>query len=119
MLLHLHLLLPLTRLCLSNRGGLIAIIVLVHAVHFFIWQKGTWQNYQFGTAWFLLPYFGSLWVMAQIGPAELGGSNLISFLPVMGMSALASLIVFYLAISTSLSHERIQAVFKEKIVSAA
>jgi amino acid transporter len=95
--------------------GLIAIIVLVHAVFYFVWQKGTWKNYQFGTAWFLLPYFASLWVLAQIGPTELGGSNLISFLPIMGMSALASLIIFYLAVSTSLSDERMQVVFKEKI----
>lgn len=98
--------------------GLIGVIVLVHAVHYFVWQKGTWQNYQFGTAWFLLPYFASLWVLAQIGPTELGGSNQISFLPIMGMSAIASLIIFYLAISTSLSHERMQVVFKEKIAES-
>jgi hypothetical protein len=57
-------------------------------------------------------------VLAQVGPTELGGSNQISFLPIMGMSALASLIIFYLAISTSLSHERMQVVFKEKIAES-
>lgn len=95
--------------------GIILVIVTMHAFHYFVWSRKPWNQYQFDTAWWLLPYFLGLWVLGQIGPTELGGNNLLSFVELMIISSLASAGIFYLAIFTSRSAQNIREAFSEKL----
>jgi amino acid transporter len=98
---------------------LLAALIFIHAAYFFIWQKRTTEQYQLRSTWWLAPYFVGLWVLSKIGPSELGGSNLLEFPAQVGVSAVFSLIIFYLAIHCALSQTQTREHFNNKMTYLA
>lgn len=60
------------------------------------WQHALW----------LIPYFGGMWLLSWIGPAEMGGRGVINIYWDMLAVAVLSLIILYIALNTSVSAER-------------
>ena len=52
-------------------------------------------------SWWVLPYFGGLWVLSGLGPRELGGNGTIPFFVDMGLVAAESLLVLRTALASS------------------
>lgn len=97
--------------------GIIAIIFLGHLLHAIVWQKRSYQDLQFSNAWWLIPYFFSLWLLGWMSPTELGGNDSLSFTTLMVTSSLASVVIFYIAIFTARPVQNIRSSFAEKLAN--
>lgn len=98
--------------------GLVAVIVAIHAGHHFMWQRKDWDSFQAQHAWWLAPYFAGLWVLAWLSPVTLGGTGHLSFILVMLLSALLSIVVFFLAVRLAQSPQQMRATFERKVGAA-
>lgn len=52
--------------------------------------------------WWLLPYFGGLWLITALGPAEVGGNGMLSLFAGMGVVGLLSLVILAIALATAI-----------------
>lgn len=89
--------------------GLLAAILVLHALHHFgrARRRGA-GPYAWRTAWWLVPWFGGLWILSATGPTELGGADWLSFAAVMAVSAVFSLAVMALALRVTRSDAEIR-----------
>jgi amino acid transporter len=93
---------------------IVAIIVVVHTAHF-AWRKQPWSSFAAGTAWWLVPYFGGLWLLAWAAPATLGGNGHLGFESMMALSGIFSVAIFYLALHLAQPSAQMRATFNAKV----
>lgn len=94
---------------------LIVLFVAVHALHFFFVRKGTLSDYNLRSSWWLIPYFGGIWLISRFAPTELGGSNDLSFGGSMAVMAVFSLVILALALRVSQTDEQIKLSFAQAL----
>lgn len=99
--------------------GIVAIIIVVHAGHHFIWQRKSWGSLQAQHAWWLVPYFAGLWLWAWLSPAALGGNGYLSFVLIMLVSAIFSIVIFFLAIRLAQCPQQMRTTFGRKVGETA
>lgn len=87
---------------------IIALVLLMHATHHFLVARRSLDAYGLRTAWWLLPYFGGLWILALLSPHELGGNGLLSFITTMLLTGVFSLAILWLALRVSHEDAQIQ-----------
>jgi amino acid transporter len=69
-----------------------------------------WQH-----AWWLLPYFGGLWLLTRLGPGIVGGDGTMTLFTDMGAIALFSLLVIWVALATSVPDDEVRQVVSEMV----
>lgn len=94
--------------------GLVILIVVIHTIHF-AWRKQPWSSFAAGNAWWLVPYFAGMWLLAWAAPEALGGHAHLDFVSMMVLSAIFSLGIFYLAIYLAQPAQRMREAFNEKV----
>jgi amino acid transporter len=94
---------------------LIVLFVVLHALHFFFVRKGTLAHYNLHSSWWLIPYFGGIWLISHFAPTELGGSNDLSFGGSMAAMAVFSLAILALALRVSQTDEQIKLSFAQAL----
>ncbi|MBU2720229.1 APC family permease, partial [Acidithiobacillus ferridurans] len=88
----------------STLSGLLAIYAITG-----IWRKGRWSEMGWQYMWWVIPYFCGLWLISWIGPKSLGGIGTLTFFPSMGVVAVLSVSIFYMAIHQAVSDQQINA----------
>ncbi|EQD25520.1 MAG: Amino acid permease-associated region [Leptospirillum sp. Group IV 'UBA BS'] len=64
-------------------------------------------------SWWVLPYFGGMWVLSELGPGSLGGRGTIPFFADMGLVGLLSLLILRLALRATVPDEEIVRYMRE------
>ena len=65
--------------------------------------------------WWLLPYFGGLWLLTWLGPAMLGGNGTLSLYADMGVIALFSLVILWIALATTVPDDEVRQLVEEMV----
>ena len=75
-----------------------------------IWRNGRWSEmgWRQYMCW-VIPYFCGLWLISWIGPKSLGGIGTLTFFPSMGVVAVLSVSIFYVALHQAVSDQQINA----------
>ena len=89
----------------STLFGLLAIYAITG-----IWRNGRWSEmgWRQYLCW-VIPYFCGLWLISWIGPKSLGGIGTLTFFPSMGVVAVLSVSIFYVALHQAVSDQQINA----------
>lgn len=91
--------------------GLLIALFVIYVAWFYL---GKPKRDAFGwrhISW-LAPYFGGLWLLDVIGPDAVNGYGLVSFGTNMGIAAVFSLAILWLALKTALSEDEVATVSK-------
>ena len=78
-------------------------------------KKGASLREEWGLShsWWVLPYFGGMWILSELGPRSLGGRGVLSFFADMGLVALLSLLVLRLALRATVPDSEIVRYMRE------
>ncbi len=68
---------------------------------------GLREEWGLSHSWWVVPYFGGMWILSELGPKDLGGRGLIPFFADMGFVALFSLWILRLALRATVPDEEI------------
>lgn len=85
--------------------GAIALLFIVYIAAYYLGGGAKKAPFGWETGWWLLPYFGGLWLLDVFGPKAMGGNNTMSFYTSLVVGAVFSVIILWLALSTGLSKE--------------
>ncbi|WP_170984254.1 APC family permease [Rhodoligotrophos defluvii] len=81
---------------------------LVYAAYYCLTPQSRKEDLDWLHALWLIPYFGGMWLISALGPAELGGNGLYSFTSAMLLVALLSIVTLMLALATTLPETRLR-----------
>ena len=102
---------------------IVVVIVMVRLAYQFvithIYKTEEMRTLQIAHAWWLIPYFGGMWVLAWLSPVALGGNGYLGFLAVMSLSAVFSAGIFYLAVKLAQPKDTMAATFASKLAQTA
>lgn len=85
--------------------GMLAIFLLIGLAWFYFSGRHRITAFGWKYGWWLLPYFGGMWVLTKLGTAEVGGIGWIPFYWDMVLVAVYSLFVLWLALLCAVPHE--------------
>ncbi len=88
--------------------ALLLALFVVYAAYYFLVRRGSHEDFGWRTTWWLVPYFGGMWLISAIGPTDLGGYGLLSMLWASIVVAILSLAILALALKTSMSNEEVR-----------
>ena len=96
-------------------GMLFALIILYLIYYYAIARRETRGELDWQHTWWLLPYFGGLWLFTKLGPAVVGGDGAMSLYEGMGAIAVFSVIIIWIALATSVPDEEARQVVREMV----
>ncbi len=80
----------------------VAIYVAVYLTWYFLVRRAPLTELGWQQAWWLIPYFGGLWVVSYLGPKSIGGQGLFGFFIGMWILAGFSVVILLLALKAGL-----------------
>jgi hypothetical protein len=92
---------------------LLLVILAIYAAYYFIVRRGSLEDFGWRTTWWLVPYFGGMWLLSALSPTGLGGNDTLSLVGAMIAVAVFSLAIMTLALKTSMTDEKVRAVAAE------
>ncbi|WP_342640521.1 APC family permease [Rhodoligotrophos ferricapiens] len=98
---------------------LLGVFFLAYLVYFFFITDDRSEDLDWQHALWLLPYFGGMWLISAIGPVDLGGSGMVSFMTGVVLVSLLSLLVLVLALANTLPETRMREEMKMVVGESA
>lgn len=80
---------------------------IIYVLYFFLIKRPADESFGGEHAWWLVPYFGGMWLLTYFGPTEVGGTGALSMFLDMELIALFSLVAMWLALVAAMPHERV------------
>jgi amino acid transporter len=96
-------------------GMLFALLALYLLYHYARADRGARRSLDWEHSWWLLPYFGGLWLLTKLGPAVVGGDGAMGLFEDMGVIALFSLAVIWIALAASVPDDEARQVVGEMV----
>jgi len=96
--------------------GMLFALLAIYLLYYYLFASRKsrkpldWQH-----AWWLLPYFGGLWLLTKLGPAIVGGNGTMSLFVDMGVIAVFSLVIIWVALATAVPDDEIRQVVSEMV----
>ena len=96
--------------------GMLLLLLVAYLIYYYGFTRGDsrkpldWQH-----SWWLLPYFGGLWLFTKLGPAIVGGNGDMTLFEGMGVIALFSIAVIWIALSTTVPDDEARQVVSEMV----
>ncbi|MGD8828377.1 MAG: APC family permease [Gammaproteobacteria bacterium] len=87
--------------------GLMLALFIVYLFYYHFVRKGRLADFGWSYTWWLVPYFGGLWMLTRLGPAAVQGNGALGFGSDMLIIAVFSLAVLWLALHTALPDREI------------
>lgn len=85
--------------------GMLLIFLLLALAWFYLSGRHRELSFGWKYGWWLLPYFGGMWLLTKMGTSEVGGIGWIPFYWDMALVAVYSLFVLWLALRCAVPHE--------------
>ena len=96
-------------------GMLFALLVIYLVYYYGFTKRETRRPLDWQHSWWLLPYFGGLWLLTWLGPTLLGGNGTMSLFTDMGVIAVFSLGILWLALRTTVPDDEVRQVVDEML----
>ncbi|WP_308389442.1 APC family permease [Acidithiobacillus sp. AMEEHan] len=94
--------------------GMLLLFLLLAIAWFYITKRNRELSFGWKYGWWLVPYFGGMWVLTKLGPSSaVGGIGWISFYWDMAFVALYSLFILWLALRCAVPHEESRAYLEQ------
>ncbi len=101
---------------LSILFGMLFALVVVYLIYYFVFTKrATRKPLDWQHTWWLLPYFGGLWLFTKLGPAIVGGNGAMTLFEDMGVIAIFSIVIIWIALSTTVPDDEARQVVSEMV----
>lgn len=81
---------------------LLGVLLALYLGWFFLVKRKPIEELCWRQAWWVLPYFGGMWLLSRFGPTSMGGTNAINLPVDMIAIAIFSLLIMYLAVHWAL-----------------
>ncbi len=87
---------------------LLLVIFAIYAAYYFVVRRGSLEDFGWRTTWWLVPYFGGMWLLSALSPTGLGGDGTFSLIGAMIAVVVFSLAIMALALKTSMTDEKVR-----------
>jgi hypothetical protein len=96
--------------------GMLFVLLAIYLVYYYgFTNRETRRPLDWQHSWWLLPYFGGLWLLTWLGPTMLGGNGTLSLFTDMGVIAVFSLGILWLALRTTVPDDEVRQVVEEML----
>ena len=96
--------------------GMLLLLLVVYLIYYYGFARTeNRKSLDWRHTWWLLPYFGGLWLFTWLGPAIVGGNGDMSLFEGMGVIALFSMVVIWIALSTTIPDDEARQVVSEMV----
>ncbi len=96
--------------------GLLFVLLVIYLIyHYGFTERGTRRPLDLKHSWWLLPYFGGLWLFTWLGPTLLGGNGTMSLFVDMGVIAVFSLVILWFALAATVPDDEVRQVVEEMV----
>jgi len=90
---------------------LLGVFALYLLFHYVFAMTGAHGPLGWAHAWWLLPYFAGLWLITALGPPAAGGDGTLTLFESMGVNAVFSMIILWIALATTVPDAEARRVF--------
>ena len=95
---------------------IIVVIMAAYALRYLhLYTQGKEPDEDLANAWWLLPYFGGMWVLSYFSPTEMGGTGTFGIFGGMFAVAVFSLVILFIALNTGVAPARVKSYYSATV----
>lgn len=98
---------------------LLLAVFALYTFYYYAIRRGDGAGMEWQHVWWLVPYFGGMWLLSYLGPTKMGGIGALSIYWDMVVVALFSLFIIWLALKVAVSSQTAVDYYENRILGEA
>lgn len=97
---------------------LLLVVFVLYMLYYHLLKRGEREVLEWRHVWWLVPYFGGMWLLSWLGPHDMGGVGMLSIYSGMAAVAVFSVLILLLALAVALPDEVSLRYYHETVLAA-